>query len=70
MLDAYELLNLNLTWAQIFGIPMDLALFATNVLDEEYLTSVSGSLLSTGIETRGVGTPRMLGARLRYSFGG
>jgi len=69
MLDAYELLNLNLTWAGVAGVPVDFALFATNVLEEEYITSVSGSLLSTGIETRGVGMPRMIGARLKYRFG-
>jgi iron complex outermembrane receptor protein len=69
MLDAYQLLNLNVNWSDVFGIPVDVALFATNALGEKYITSVSGSLLSTGVEARGIGTPRMIGARLRYRFG-
>ncbi len=65
---SYELLNLNLNWSGIAGTPLDASLFATNVLEEEYYAFVSGQYDSLGFESRGVGQPRMVGARLRYNF--
>lgn len=69
MLDAFELLNLNAGWTRILGSAMDLNLFATNVLDEEYTTYTSGTYNLLAYESRAVGTPRMIGARLKYNFG-
>lgn len=69
MLDAFELLSLNAGWASILGTSMDLNLFATNVLDEEYTTYTSGTFNLLGYESRAVGTPRTIGARLKYNFG-
>jgi iron complex outermembrane recepter protein len=69
MLDSFELLNLNLTWSRIFRSPMDLVVFGTNVLDEEYVTYTSGTYNLLGFESRSVGLPRTVGARLRYNFG-
>ncbi len=69
MLDAFELLNLNLGWVGIFGSPLDITAFATNVLDEEYTTYTSGTYNLLAYESRAVGTPRLIGARLKYNFG-
>jgi len=69
MLDAFDLLNLNLGWTRIFQSRLDLSLFATNVLDKEYVTYVSTTYNNLGFETRMTGVPRMVGARLKYSFG-
>jgi iron complex outermembrane receptor protein len=69
MLDAFELLNLNLGWVGIFGSPLDFTAFATNVLDEEYTTYTSGTYNLLAYESRAVGTPRLIGARLKYNFG-
>lgn len=69
-LEPFELLNLNLNWSSAFGLPLDLALFATNVLDEEYATYHGGVYKALGFEVRTMGQPRMLGARLKYRFGG
>jgi iron complex outermembrane recepter protein len=68
VLDDFALLNLNLNWMSLFDFPLDLAVFATNVLDEEYATYISGTYNVLGIETRGMGLPRQIGARLRYNF--
>lgn len=68
-LDAYEVVNANVNWNGIFGSQFDASLFATNLLDEEYTTYVSGLYHSLGFETRMTGVPRMWGARLRYNFG-
>ncbi len=69
MLDGFELLNLNLNWSGIFNTPLDLAVFGTNVLNEEYVTYTSGTYNLLGYESRQLGMPRTVGARLRYSFG-
>lgn len=69
MLDAFDLLNLNLAWTSIIGSPIDLNVFATNVLDEEYTTYTSGTYNLLAFESRAVGTPRLIGARLKYNFG-
>ncbi|WP_133164377.1 TonB-dependent receptor [Solimonas fluminis] len=69
MLDAFSLLNLNFTWGRIFNSPMDLVVFGTNVLDEEYVTYTSGTYKLLAYESRMLGMPRMVGARLKYNFG-
>jgi iron complex outermembrane recepter protein len=69
-LEPFELLNLHLNWSDVLGLPLDLALFATNVLDEEYATYHAGVYKALGFEARTMGQPRMLGARLKYRFGG
>jgi iron complex outermembrane recepter protein len=70
VLDSFELLNLNLSWDDIFTLPIDLSVFATNVTDEQYMTYVGGTFNVLGIESRAMGQPRMIGARLKYRFGG
>ncbi|MBQ0796751.1 MAG: TonB-dependent receptor [Zhongshania sp.] len=68
VLPDYNLLNVNASWLGVLGSNFDLTLFGTNILDEQYLTYVSGTYVATGIESRQVGFPKMYGARLRYSF--
>jgi iron complex outermembrane receptor protein len=65
---GYTLLNLNMDWKNVAGLPFDLSLFATNVTAKKYYTYVAG-LGSLGFESANVGEPRMYGARLRYRFG-
>jgi len=69
LFDPYSLLNLNLNWTSIFQAPLDLSVFATNVLDEEYMTFIGGTYNVLGFESRNVGSPRTIGARLKYRFG-
>lgn len=64
----YELLNFDLSWNSIMETPLDASIFATNVLNEEYWTFVSGTYAATGFESRALGQPLMFGARLRYNF--
>ncbi len=68
-LPDYTLVTLNFDWSGIGGKPIDMSIFATNVTDEEYITSISGTY-GNGVETGQVGVPRMYGVRLRYNFGG
>ncbi|MFA5941071.1 MAG: TonB-dependent receptor [Sinimarinibacterium sp.] len=68
VLDGFGLLNLNLGWTGILETDYDLNLFATNVLDKEYVVFTSGTYRPLGIESRNVGAARFIGARLRYNF--
>ncbi len=69
LLPDLELYNASLNWEDIGGLPLDLALFGTNLKDEEYYNYVPG-LAANGLETGVLGPPRMYGLRLRYRFGG
>jgi len=69
MLPSYELLNLNASWLGIYGSDFDMSMYATNVLDKEYIAYVSGTYNNIGMESRQNGLPKMYGVRVRYTFG-
>jgi len=68
-LQATELLSLNLNWANVGGMPIDLALFGTNVTNRKYRVAASNSLATLGADYAILGEPRMYGVRLKYRFG-
>lgn len=68
LVPSFEVFNFNLDWTDIAGIGLDASLFATNILEEEYWTFVSGTYDSLGYDGRTLGEPRMLGMKLRYNF--
>ncbi len=69
LLDSFNLLNLNLTWSKIMNSSLDMVMYGTNVLGEKYTTYTSGTYNLLGFESRAVGAPRMIGARLKCNFG-
>jgi iron complex outermembrane receptor protein len=68
-LPSIDLVNANINWEGVAGLPVDLSLFGTNLTDGHYYGYVPG-LGSIGLETAVLGQPRMYGLRLRYRFGG
>jgi iron complex outermembrane receptor protein len=64
-----DLVNVNVSWDSIWGTPLDLLLFGTNVTNEKYYAFVPGLATGTGFETALLGQPRMYGAQLTYRFG-
>lgn len=68
-LRPFNLLNLNINWKSVGGLPVDLSAFATNVTGEHYYSGVAGIGSSLGYESFAVGEPRMYGLRIRYRFG-
>jgi iron complex outermembrane receptor protein len=68
VLPSSNLLNLNLNWDGVAGLPVDLGLFVTNVTKEEVPLAVGNSWAS-GFETFVPNMPRLWGARLKYRFG-
>jgi len=71
-LESYGLLNATLDWKGISGSNIDLAVFATNLTDETYRISNTDIYQAGSVGTWGTiyGEPRMVGARLRYNWGG
>jgi iron complex outermembrane receptor protein len=69
ILPSFSVTNLNISWEKIAGTPVDAALFVTNLFDKQYASFIGGTYGYLGGETRIPGEPRMLGVRLRYSFG-
>jgi iron complex outermembrane receptor protein len=67
-LKAHGLLNLTVGWNEMFGSAVDLSLYATNALDEEYQTYVIAES-SLGYHGHSYGAPRMWGGRVTYHFG-
>jgi iron complex outermembrane receptor protein len=63
------LLNANITWASVLNRPVDISVFATNLLDKHYFSYVAGTYSSVGLENAQLGEPRMVGARVRIHFG-
>ncbi len=72
ILPAYGLANATLNWRGVAGSNFDLSIFATNLLNKEYIVSNS-NIYSVGqllVRSSLFGEPRMVGAKLRYRFGG
>ncbi len=69
LLPATNLLNLNVTWKDMLGQPVDLAFFMTNVTNEAFAVNDGNFLASFGFDAVPVNEPRMWGFRMKYRFG-
>lgn len=70
VLESRDIVDLYLNWKEILGSAIDLGVFVTNLTDEKYYTAISHYALNLGFNVSSVGQPRMIGARVKYSFGG
>lgn len=68
LINATNLLNLNLNWDSVAGSSVDLSVFATNVTNVKYYTYASGSYPSVGYDSVSIAAPRMVGGRMRVRF--
>jgi iron complex outermembrane receptor protein len=66
---GYGILNLNLDWKGIAGMPFDIGLYATNALDRLYRIGEGSYYSSLGLVTSTYGEPRMYGVSATYHFG-
>ena len=69
LMPASDLLNLNVNWNNVGGLPVDLAAFVTNVTNAEFPVNVANNWSSNGFEAVVTNVPRMWGFRLKYRFG-
>jgi iron complex outermembrane receptor protein len=70
IIPSTDLLTLNLNWNDVAGLPVDVALFATNVTNEKYSVGATNNLNNVGADFIMLGEPRMYGLRLKYRLGG
>lgn len=69
-LPSYGLLNLRAGVDGAFGQPLDIALFMTNALNENYkIAAFDAYHQSFGFFTYTYGEPRVFGVQLKYRFG-
>jgi iron complex outermembrane receptor protein len=69
-LPSLTLLNANVNWDGVAGMPVDLGVFITNLTNKKYYTFAAGlGSEQLGFETAAVGEPRMFGVSLKYHFG-
>ena len=69
-LPATDLLDLHASWNAIYGSPVDLSFFATNVTGQKYYVFTPGlGTAGFGFDTAELGQPTMFGVRLKYHFG-
>ena len=68
VIPAYGLLNVRLDWERIGGSDVALALYGTNVTDEEYRVTSNATYNTTGLVGAAFGDPRQYGLTLRYSW--
>ena len=66
---ASDLLNLNVDWHSVMGLPVDAAFFMTNVTNEARIVFPTQSWGTFGGDGGHVNEPRMWGVRLKYRFG-
>jgi len=68
---AYGILDLRATWRQIYGHPIDLSFFMTNVTNKLYRTGTDDleAASSVGSQASIYAPPRMFGFGLKYRFG-
>jgi iron complex outermembrane receptor protein len=67
-LPSYGLISATIEWKNFLQMPLDLQVFGTNLADKAYRISNSGVYQTIGSQGVIYGEPRMIGARLKYSF--
>lgn len=69
LLPSTKLVNLNVSWTNILGRPLDLSVFVTNLTNAKFPVDGGSAFGSFAMGTQTLNEPRMWGARLRYRFG-
>lgn len=69
---GFSTLDLNATWTNVYGHPIDITVFATNVTDKLYRTGNDDLMQnsSLGVRANIYAPPRMFGIGVKYRFGG
>ena len=70
LLEAHGLLNMSLDWNNVARSGFDVGVYVTNATNKTYRISNSNIWTVNGLWSTLYGEPRMIGARLRFRFGG
>lgn len=67
--EGYGVLNMRLDWTNIAQSRLDIGLYATNILDNEYVIGGYPLFNQIGFDSFILGEPRMYGAQVTFHFG-
>jgi iron complex outermembrane receptor protein len=68
---GYTIFNANAKWGGVFGKPIDLTLFVTNLANKTYVSAITFNTLEAGglgFKSGFYGPPRMVGVSAKYHF--
>ncbi len=68
ILPSSKVVNLNVNWEDVGGMPIDAAFFVTNVTKQKTILHANVQV-GSGFLSNIIGEPRMWGFRLKYKFG-
>jgi iron complex outermembrane receptor protein len=67
-LPAYQIVNMRLDWAEMFGKGVKVSLFVKNLADKLYYTGGSAGAQNFSVESATFGLPRTYGVAIRADF--
>jgi iron complex outermembrane receptor protein len=70
ILPSFENWNLNVDWTNVFGYPVDLGAFVTNLTNNTHITGINTIYTTLGFTSYTYDAPRMFGFSAKYRFGG
>jgi iron complex outermembrane receptor protein len=69
IIPSYENFNLRVDWTDVFGAPVDLGAFVTNLTDNVHVTGIQAIYTTLGFTSAAYNPPRMFGFSAKYRFG-
>jgi outer membrane protein OmpA-like peptidoglycan-associated protein len=69
IMPSYENFDLRVDWTDMFGQPIDLAAFVTNLTDNTHITGLQTIYTTLGFTSAAYNAPRMFGFSVKYRFG-
>jgi iron complex outermembrane receptor protein len=70
IIPSYENIDFRIDWTDMFGEPIDVAAFVSNLTDNTHITSIAALYTSLGFTSATYNAPRMFGFSVKYRFGG
>jgi iron complex outermembrane receptor protein len=70
IMPSYENFDLRVDWTDVFGQPIDLGAFVTNLTDNTHITGLQTIYTTLGFTSAAYNAPRMFGFSVKYRFGG
>ncbi|MDB5397877.1 MAG: TonB-dependent receptor [Rhodospirillales bacterium] len=69
IMPSYENFDLRVDWTNVFGQPIDLGAFVSNLTDNTHITGLQTIYTTLGFTSAAYNAPRMFGFSVKYRFG-
>jgi iron complex outermembrane receptor protein len=69
IMPSYENFDLRADWTNVFGQPIDLGFFVSNLTDNVHITGITAIYTTLGFSSVTYNAPRMFGGSVKYRFG-